>query len=266
MPSKPELLGVANKIAGTTAAPSLATDGFDTKRHRFIHVWVKHNSATNFASYQYGVYLRVWYYRTGIGWVAAEMDPVFISQSQLGTGMFLLEPRGSPERIYLQTTKLVSATEITRLCVEGVTYDGSDTTGAAPERLYSALGINSANTSLGGTPFANSTNGAIGFATNGHRFVNVWSQATDPVNPAFSHFRPNQNGYAWSSNFGWWAFMRDMPQALVATTTLGGRFQQFEVRGVERLFILSSTYVQETGVTVTTLLNNSIIDGVTYGD
>lgn len=266
MPSTPELLGVADKIAGTTAAPTLATDGFDTKRHRFIHVWVKHNSATNFASYQYGVYLRVWYYRTGIGWVAADMDTVFISQTQLGTGMFMLEPRGSPERIYLQTTKLVSATEITRLCVEGVTFDSSDTTGAAPERLFAWTGMNSATTGSLGSAFQSINSPTLGFPSNGHRFINMWAQAIDPSNPAFSHFRPCQNGYAWSSNFGYWAFMRDMPQALVATTTLGGRFQQFEVRGVERLFFISSSYVQELNVIVTTLINNTTIDGVTYGD
>ena len=96
--SRAEAIGTAAGVATTTAAPSTATDGIDTKQHRFVNCWIKLVGGT---SANFTVYL----YRSAIGWIQYTDVPETTLTTANGGGVIQIEPRGA-DRVYVRCTSV----------------------------------------------------------------------------------------------------------------------------------------------------------------
>ncbi len=107
-----DILYTAMGIAAPTAAPTLATDGFETKGHRFVNLWV---SAAGGTSVDVSVYLY-----NGFGWVLYTDVPTTTMTTANGGGLLQLEVRGA-QRVYLRHNSFNGGVT-SGIKAEGVTY------------------------------------------------------------------------------------------------------------------------------------------------
>lgn len=251
MPQQPELLGVENNPV-ISSAPTLATQGFPTKNHRFINIWIRSSGGTFYTD---GYAVQIWYYRTGIGWISAK-GPWPVYYSPIGA-IFYMEPRGSVERVYCQITNIVqigAALTIPRISYEGITYDSSDGNGnVMPQPLGTYSNVKSNNYTY---PLSSTLTTTDGFATNNHRFLNVWISLTGPATETCRMI----TFFLYNARHGLWAAYRDAPSIQNLTVDNGGMFLQVETRGADRVFISLGSFTSTSDVATYT------IEGVTYGD
>lgn len=106
-------IGLTSGIVLAQAAPTLATDGFETRGERFVNVNVAFTAGTS-ADVQ--IYLH-----NGSGWVLYTDVPTTTVLSANGGGLFQLEVRGQP-RIYVRVTNLVGAGCSVNVFCTAVTY------------------------------------------------------------------------------------------------------------------------------------------------
>jgi len=108
-----ERLGATGNIQAAQNAPSAATDGYETKAHRFVNVSVHVTVGTS-------VDVQIYLY-TGQAWVLYTDVPTTTVTSANGGGVFQLELRGYP-RIAVRVTNLVGAGATANVFADGVTY------------------------------------------------------------------------------------------------------------------------------------------------
>lgn len=255
MAMAPEKLGLFSNITTTTAAPSLATDGVATKNHRFVNVWIRTTKPSTGNVFIDGVYVRVWYYRSGFGWVPSDLPAsIWLYYPLYGGSVLYLEPRGSVERVYVQIVAIVGtpATVVTQMLFEGVTYDSSDSSNAAPQPLGSVTNASvtdTINTLVVGSP-------TQGYATNNNRFTNIWVTVTGDLTQGSVRLYVAVYNATLNAWLGCW----QSPLALLSAVSANGGFYQVETRGAERVAVgFSGAVVVVTPVTV-----NYAVDGVTY--
>lgn len=106
-------IGATGNIQAAQAAPTLATDGYETKAHRFVNVSVHVTAGTS-------VDVQVYLY-TGSGWVLYTDVPTTTVLASNGGGVFQLETRGYP-RIAVRVTNLVGAGCTANVIADAVTY------------------------------------------------------------------------------------------------------------------------------------------------
>lgn len=106
-------IGATDAIQAAQNAPTAATDGYDTKAHRFVNVTVHVTVGT---SVDVQVYL--W---SGQAWVLYTDVPTTTVTAANGGGIFQLETRGYP-RIAVRVTNLVGAGCTANVFARGVTY------------------------------------------------------------------------------------------------------------------------------------------------
>jgi hypothetical protein len=106
-------LGATGNIQAAQNAPSAATDGYETKAHRFVNVSVHVTVGTS-------VDVQVYLY-TGQAWVLYTDVPTTTVTSANGGGVFQLELRGYP-RIAIRVTNLIGAGCTANVFADGVTY------------------------------------------------------------------------------------------------------------------------------------------------
>ena len=106
-------IGLTSGIAVAQAAPTLATDGFDTRGERFCNVNVALTAGT---SCDVQIYLY-----NGSGWVLYTDVPTTTVLASNGGGLFQLEVRGQP-RIFARVTNLVGAGCSVDVFATAVTY------------------------------------------------------------------------------------------------------------------------------------------------
>lgn len=109
--SKLDRIGATGSIQAAQAAPSAATDGYETKNHRYVNVSV-HVTAGTSADVQIYLY-------TGSGWVLYTDVPT--TTVTTAGGIFQLEIRGYP-RIAVRVTNLVGVGCNVNVLADGVTY------------------------------------------------------------------------------------------------------------------------------------------------
>lgn len=236
MPQKPEQLGFVGRITSANGAPTLATQGFATNNHRFVNVWAGVLAANATDAYV----TTFWVYKTGIGWVVyTDVEPVFVRSLQ-ANAVHSLELRGGVERIYVQLSSFAGTPSVA-LLVEGITYDSNDPA-EGPERLATA---NNWTTTTGAPSLATD-----GFATNNHRFLNVWF--------ALLGFQLQVSVSLYKAGIGW-ALLRDGATTNIAIrNSAQGCMLQLEARGADRVFIGQNTALAPVSYSYT-------VDGVTYG-
>lgn len=108
-----ERLGATGNIQAAQNAPSAATDGYETKAHRFVNVSVHVTVGTS-------VDVQIYLY-TGQAWVLYTDVPTTTVTAANGGGVFQLELRGYP-RIAVRITNLVGAGATANVFADGVTY------------------------------------------------------------------------------------------------------------------------------------------------
>jgi hypothetical protein len=108
-----ERLGATGNIQAAQAAPSAATDGYETKAHRYVNVSVHVTVGTS-------VDVQVYLY-TGQAWVLYTDVPTTTVTAANGGGVFQLEMRGYP-RIAVRVTNLIGAGATANVFADGVTY------------------------------------------------------------------------------------------------------------------------------------------------
>lgn len=108
-----ERLGATGNIQAAQGAPSAATDGYETKAHRFANVSVHVTVGTS-------VDVQVYLY-TGQAWVLYTDVPTTTVTSANGGGVLQLELRGYP-RIAVRVTNLIGAGATANVFADGVTY------------------------------------------------------------------------------------------------------------------------------------------------
>lgn len=106
-------IGLTSGIAVAQSAPTLATDGFDTRGERFCNVNVVLTAGT---SCDVQIYLY-----NGANWVLYTDVPTTTVLSANGGGLFQLEIRGQP-RIFARITNLVGAGASVNVFATAVTY------------------------------------------------------------------------------------------------------------------------------------------------
>lgn len=109
--SKLDRIGATGTIQAAQNAPSAATDGYETKNHRYVNVSVHVTAGTS-------VDVQVYLY-SGSGWILYTDVPV--TTVTTAGGIFQLETRGYP-RIAVQITNLVGAGCTANVIADGVTY------------------------------------------------------------------------------------------------------------------------------------------------
>jgi hypothetical protein len=107
-----ERLGATGSIQAAQAAPSAATDGYETKAHRYVNVSVHVTVGTS-------VDVQIYLY-TGQAWVLYTDVPTTTVTAANGGGVFQLELRGYP-RIAVRVTNLVGGATA-NVFADGVTY------------------------------------------------------------------------------------------------------------------------------------------------
>ena len=107
-----DLIGSTQNIVAATAAPTLATDGFETKGHRFVNLWV---SAAGGTSVDVSVYVY-----NGFGWILYTDVPTTTMSTANGGGILQLELRGA-QRVYLRHNSFNGGVT-SGIKAEGVTY------------------------------------------------------------------------------------------------------------------------------------------------
>lgn len=108
-----DFLGATTGIVAATAAPTLATDGYETKGHRFVNLWVSCSGGTS-------VDVTVYIYTTGIGWILYTDVPSTNFSTANGGGILQLELRGA-QRVYLRHNTFTGGVT-SAIRAEGVTY------------------------------------------------------------------------------------------------------------------------------------------------
>lgn len=108
-----DIIGSTQNIALATAAPTLATDGYATKGHRFINLWVSCSGGTS-------VDVSVYVYRQYMGWILYTDVPTTTMLTANGGGLLQLELRGA-ERVYLRHVSFNGGVT-SGILAEAVTY------------------------------------------------------------------------------------------------------------------------------------------------
>lgn len=108
-----DFLGQTSAIIAATGAPTLATQGYETKGHRYINLWVSCSGGTS-------VDVTVYIYRTGIGWLLYTDVPQTTLLTANGGGILQLELRGA-QRVYVRHNSFNGGVT-SGIVAEGVTY------------------------------------------------------------------------------------------------------------------------------------------------
>lgn len=111
--SKLDRIGATGNIQAAQNAPSAATDGYETKNHRFVNVSVHVTAGTS-------VDIQVYLY-TGQAWVLYTDVPTTTVVAANGGGIFQLETRGYP-RVAVRVTNLIGAGCTANVFADAVTY------------------------------------------------------------------------------------------------------------------------------------------------
>ena len=106
-------IGLTSGIVLAQSAPTLATDGFDTRGERFCNVNVVLTAGT---SCDVQIYLY-----NGASWMLYTDVPTTTVTAANGGGLLQLEIRGQP-RIAVRVTNLVGAGATANVFLTGVTY------------------------------------------------------------------------------------------------------------------------------------------------
>lgn len=108
-----DFLGSTSGIVAATAAPTTATQGYETKGHRFVNLWVSCSAGTS-------VDVSVYIYRIGIGWLLYTDVPTTTMLTANGGGILQLELRGA-QRVYLRHNSFNGGVT-SGIVAEGITY------------------------------------------------------------------------------------------------------------------------------------------------
>lgn len=108
-----DFLGTTTGIAAATAAPTTATQGYETKGHRFVNLWISCAAGTS-------VDVQVYVYRPMMGWFLYTDVPTTTLLTANGGGLLQLELRGA-SRVYVRHTNFVGGLT-SAVVAEGVTY------------------------------------------------------------------------------------------------------------------------------------------------
>jgi len=109
--SKLDRIGLTTNIQAAQAAPTTASQGYDTKNHRYVNVSVAVTAGTS-------VDVQVYLY-SGDGWILYTDVPT--TTVTTAGGIFQLEIRGYP-RIYVRLTNLVGVGCTAQVSADAVTY------------------------------------------------------------------------------------------------------------------------------------------------
>lgn len=108
-----DMIGSTQNLVAATAAPTLATDGYATKGHRFVNLWVSCSGGTS-------VDVSVYVYRQFMGWMLYTDVPTTTLLTANGGGLLQLELRGC-ERVYLRHNSFNGGVT-SSIVAEAVTY------------------------------------------------------------------------------------------------------------------------------------------------
>lgn len=108
-----DLIGSTSGIIAATAAPTLATEGYETKGHRFVNLWVSCVGGTS-------VDVSVYVYRQFMGWMLYTDVPTTTLSTANGGGLLQLELRGV-QRVYLRHNSFNGGVT-SGILAEAVTY------------------------------------------------------------------------------------------------------------------------------------------------
>ena len=111
----PTILDGAKVAAAATSAPTLASDGWDTNRLRFVNLYLHLTGPAGVTAT-----VSVWIYHPIAGWFLYTDVPQTTLYLANNGGFFQLELRGV-ERVYVQVNAITAGATLT-MRAEGVSY------------------------------------------------------------------------------------------------------------------------------------------------